>query len=79
MKPTLHRNLWVQKTISKKLSVLLSARCQTRRAPQRIPTPELPKKAERTWTPEEAVDEVQAKKTKTMEELRMKFDSKTHC
>ena len=40
-------------------------------------TPSFPKKWGGRGPPRKLVDEVQAKKTKTMEELRVKFDSKT--
>uniref|UniRef100_M8BJW4 Ubiquitin-like protease family profile domain-containing protein n=1 Tax=Aegilops tauschii TaxID=37682 RepID=M8BJW4_AEGTA len=49
----------------------------TSSSPKDPDTPSSPKKRRGRGRPRKLVDEVQAKKTKTMEELRVKFDSKT--
>ena len=49
----------------------------TSSSPKDPDTPSSPKKRRARGRPRKLVDEVQAKKTKTMEELRVKFDSKT--
>ena len=49
----------------------------TSSSPKGPHTPSSPKKRRGCGRSRKLVDEVQAKKTKTMEELRVKFDSKT--